>query len=64
LRDFSIAHPEFKVDRQVFKPKLKLDPVILGVAKDSRAYMICWWDIEKDIDKVKENIRLFKKFKV
>jgi hypothetical protein len=61
---FSIAHPEFKVDRQVFKPKLKLDPVILGVAKDSRAYMICWWDIEKDIDKVKENIRLFKKFKV
>jgi hypothetical protein len=61
---FSIAHPEFKIKKKSFKPNFKLDPAILGVTKDNRMYMICWWDIKKDIDKVRENIRLFKKFKI
>jgi hypothetical protein len=61
---FTIAYPEFKIEEKIFKPKFKFDPVILGVTKDSRMYMICWWDIKKDIDKVRENIRLFKKFKI
>jgi hypothetical protein len=61
---FTIAYPEFSIKRKSFKPEFKVDPVILGVAKDNRMYMICWWDIKKDIDKVRKNIRLFKKFKI
>lgn len=61
---FTIAHPQFRVDRQIYAPTFKLDPVILGVTKDSRMFMICWWDIQKDIDKVLKNINLFKKFKI
>jgi hypothetical protein len=61
---FTIAHPQFRVDRQTYTPTFKLDPIILGVTKDSRMFMICWWDIQKDIDKVLKNINLFKKFKI
>jgi len=64
IEAFTIAHPQFKIERRSYSPNFKLDPVILGVTKDSRMFMICWWDIQKDIDKVLANINLFKKFKV
>jgi multisubunit Na+/H+ antiporter MnhE subunit len=40
------------------------DPIVLGVAEDNRMFMVAWWDIKRDIDRVKENIKVFKKFKV
>jgi hypothetical protein len=61
---FSIAYPKFYVDEKHYKPTFKFDPVILGVTKDSRMFMVCWWDIAKDIDRVKTHIKMFKKFKV
>jgi hypothetical protein len=61
---FSIAYPKFYVDEKHYKPRFKFDPVILGVTKDSRVFMICWWDIAKDIDRVKTHIKMFKKFKI
>jgi len=61
---FSIAYPKFYVDEKHYKPTFKFDPVILGVTKDSRMFMVCWWDIAKDIDRVKTHIKMFKKFKI
>jgi hypothetical protein len=68
FKDFVITHPEFYTESKKFKPELKLpsfpDPIVLGVAEDNRMFMVAWWDIKRDIDRVKENIKVFKKFKV
>jgi hypothetical protein len=70
---FTIAYPQFRTSKKSFKPDFGPffralggggDPVILGVTKDSRMFMICWWDIAKDIDRVKTHIKMFKKFKI
>jgi hypothetical protein len=65
---FAIAFPKLEVERGEFRiemPKLpRVDPVILGVARDKRMFLIAWWDIAHDIDKVQTNIEMFKKFKV
>jgi hypothetical protein len=62
FEDFSIAYPWFTVSGD--HPPIKKDPVILGVARDNRFFMVCWWDIAKDIDKIKTSIEMFKKFKI
>ena len=65
---FSIVRPEFFTDQKSFKPSFQFprfsDPAILGVTKDSRMFMVVWWDIEHDVDRVKTSIKKFKKFKV
>jgi hypothetical protein len=66
---FSIVRPEFFTDQKSFKPSFQLppfppDPAILGVTKDNRMFMVVWWDIEHDVDRVKTNIKKFKKFKI
>jgi hypothetical protein len=65
---FSIATPEFHTNRVNYKPRFHLpevkDPAILGITKDNRMYMIAWWDEKRDIDRVKMNIKKFKKFKI
>jgi hypothetical protein len=63
FEDFSIAYPWFTASNIDYVP-FKKDPVILGVAKDNRFFMVCWWDIAKDIDKIKTSIEMFKKFKI
>jgi hypothetical protein len=63
--DYVIAYP--KVDTTEFTLKLLLpnDPAILGVTHDKTMYMICYWDIQKDIDiavkisNCSKNIRLW-----
>jgi hypothetical protein len=64
FEEFTIAFPYFSVNREEYKPYRKVDPVILGVTKDNREFMICWWDIAKDIDKVQTHINMFKRFKI
>ena len=66
---FSIVRPEFFTNQKNFKPSFKLppfppDPAILGVTKDNRMFMVVWWDVEHDIDRVKTSIKKFKKFKI
>jgi hypothetical protein len=61
---FTIAYPKFSVEHKRFRPVFRVDPVILGVTKDSRMFMVCWWDIKKDIDRAKTDIRMFRKFKI
>ena len=69
FKSFVIGYPRFDVENKqsnIKFPEIRFnaDPVVLGVSEDSRMFLIAWWDIKKDIDKVKNNIRFFKKFKV
>lgn len=69
FEDFIIMYPEMhiithEVEKITVIENRPPDPVILGVTRDKRFYMVAWWDIEKDIDRVEQNIELFKKFKV
>jgi hypothetical protein len=65
---FSITYPQFYTDNKHYKPNFELpqfpDPIVLGIAKDNRMFMVAWWDIKHDIDRVKTNIKKFKKFKI
>jgi hypothetical protein len=64
FEEFRIAYPYFTVNREEYRPRRRTDPVILGVAKDNRWFMVCWWDVAKDIDMVQTHIDMFKKFKI
>jgi hypothetical protein len=64
FEEFTIAYPYFSVNREEYTPYRKVDPIILGITKDNREFMICWWDLAKDIDKVQTHINMFKKFKI
>jgi len=69
FKGFTVVRPVLEVSRETYKAELpevnfNLDPVICGVAQDNKLYLIAWWDIQKDIDKVKANIKMFHKFKV
>jgi len=69
FKDFVIGYPRFDIEHKEFNVKLpemprNADPVVLGMSHDGRMFLIAWWDIKHDIDKVKNNIKFFKKFKV
>lgn len=63
FEDFVIVHPEFNLEHKHFQPSFKVDPAVLGVTRDNRTFMIVYWDIEKDREKVIRNIQSYKKFK-
>jgi hypothetical protein len=67
FKEFYIAKPSI-VQKQI-------DPALLGKTEDNRLFMICYWDIERDLIEVTEqakdkknnkiiNIDRFKKFKI
>jgi hypothetical protein len=60
---FVLASPKFIVEHkevQFSRP----DPAILGVTKDKRLFMIVYWDVERDVERVVKDIETFKKFKL
>jgi hypothetical protein len=67
FEDFIYTTPEFEVqniEKNLFPELPSIDPAILGVTLDSRKFMIVYWDIKKDIEKVTKQIEHFKKFKL
>lgn len=63
FEDFVYAKPEFFIERKIINMPV-VDPAILGVTRDKRMYMIVYWDIDKDVEKVVKQIEHFKKFKL
>lgn len=66
---FSIAYPvlekrHVKYHRFLKQREQPTDPVLLGITKDNRFFLIAWWDIKKDIDRVQKDLKILKKFKV
>lgn len=63
---FAITYPKVMVNETTvnFDIRMFLDPALLGITHDGRQYLICWWDVKKDIDKAKSDINWVKKFKV
>jgi hypothetical protein len=69
FQEFVYVTPDFEAKSKYFEVDLKkilppIDPAILGITIDKRLYMIVYWDIEKDIEKVVKKIDHFKKFKL
>jgi len=50
--------------RERFAPKFSFDPAIVGITRDNRMFMVVYWDIENDREKVITDIEKFKKFKL
>ena len=66
---FSIAYPvlekrHVKYHRFLKQREQPTDPVLLGITKDNRFFLIAWWDIKKDIDRIQKDLKILKKFKV
>lgn len=64
FEDFVFAQPEFFVENKTVEPRINIDPAILGMTRDRRMFMIVYWDIEHDIERVIKQINYFKKFKL
>lgn len=64
FEDFMIITPQFTMNNQVVQTRKNLDPAIVGLTKDNRMFMICYWDIKNDKEKVTKDIQAYKKFKV
>lgn len=69
FKDFVFATPEFVIESKNHIIDMKknfppIDPAILGVTQDKRMYMIVYWDLDKDVEKVIKNINDFKKYKL
>jgi hypothetical protein len=64
FEDFVLAKPVFSVEQKEIIIDLKPDPAILGITKDSRMFMIVYWDIQKDKEKVLKEIHRFRKYKL
>lgn len=64
FEDFVVAHPKLDIKDFDVTVRFPADPAILGVARDDRMFMICWWDIQNDVDRVTKNIKEFRKFKI
>lgn len=64
FEEFVIFTPKFTIEHEVIKPKQRLDPAICGVTKDERMFMIVYWDIEHDKEKIIKDIKRYKKFKL
>lgn len=69
FKDFVFAIPEFTIEGRNHLIDLKknfppIDPAILGVTEDKRMYMIVYWDLDKDVERIVKNINNFKKYKL
>lgn len=69
FKDFFIAYPNVDIENKTvtspeIKINLELDPAIMGRTDDGRAYMVCWWDIKKDIDRAINQIDKIKNLKI
>ena len=69
FKDFVFATPEFVIESKNHIIDMKknfpqIDPAILGVTEDKRMYMIVYWDLDKDVEKIIKNINDFKKYKL
>jgi hypothetical protein len=68
FESFIVAYPyldlETKNDDVSTSPKYESDPAIIGITGDRRYFMICWWDVKKDIDKINRQLNWVKKFKI
>lgn len=69
FKDFVFATPEFDIEGKNHLIDLKknfppIDPAILGVTEDKRMYMIVYWDLDKDVERIIKNIKDFKKYKL
>ena len=64
FEDFMIITPQFTVNNKVVPTRKNLDPAIVGLTKDNRMFMICYWDIKNDKEKVMKDIEKYKKFKI
>lgn len=64
FQDFIIARPSFIIERKEIHNRFNIDPAIIGVTKDLRMFMIVYWDIKKDKEKIINQINYFKKFKL
>ncbi|MFW6311094.1 MAG: hypothetical protein ACOC1K_02540 [Nanoarchaeota archaeon] len=67
FEDFAIISPKFEentVYKNIHVPNFNIDPAIVGLTADKRMFMVVYWDIEKDKEKVINDIKRFKKFKV
>ena len=65
FNDFVMAYPEFHTaHKEVKTPSFRIDPAILGVTADKRMFMIVYWDIKRDVEKVIKDIKMFHKFKL
>jgi len=63
--DFAVASPEITVTTPSIKYRPKPpDPVLLGVTKNLQYYLVAWWDIEKDVDRIQRDLRVLRKFRV
>lgn len=62
---FTYVTPKFEVYENLREIRFpRIDPAILGVTADNRMYMIVYWDIDKDVEKVTKEIQHFKKYKL
>jgi hypothetical protein len=62
--DFMIITPQFTLNNKMVQTRKNLDPAIVGLTKDNRMFMICYWDIKNDKEKVMKDIEKYKKFKI
>lgn len=63
FEDFVLVSPKFIVEHKEVHFS-RPDPAILGVTKDKRHFMIVYWDVERDVERVIKDIDAFKKFKL
>lgn len=45
-------------------PRIDTDPAIEGITENGNRYLICYWDVKKDIDKMEKQIKWIKNFKI
>jgi hypothetical protein len=66
FRDFVYASPKFSAETKIWQNTLhiNIDPAILGVTQDERMFMIVYWDIKKDKERIIKEIHQFRKFKI
>lgn len=67
FEEFLLAKPEIKFTEHSHKvslPKLPVDPAIVGATKDGRMFLIVYWDVENDKEKMTSDIKRLRKLKI
>jgi hypothetical protein len=68
FKEFVYASPKFNVETKEWQNTIHLNlnihPAILGVTQDDRMFMIVYWDVKKDKERIIKQINQFKKFKI
>lgn len=63
---FAVVHPEFRESRHESRISVmrNLDPAILGITRDKRMFMVVYWDIKKDKERVVADLKRYRKHKL